>query len=51
MKSALCFCDATGIIKNETEELKRLSQKSSRNVSNPFTVAVEVYIGTGGLFS
>jgi hypothetical protein len=37
MKSALkrrCFCDATDIIKNATEELKRLSQNSSIDVSN-----------------
>jgi hypothetical protein len=34
------FCGATDIIKNATEELKRLSQKNtSRNVSNTFTLA------------
>jgi transposase len=41
MKSALMvqhFYDATDIIKNMTEELKRLSQMASRNVSNTFTV-------------
>jgi transposase len=30
---------ATDIIKNMTEELKRLSQMASRNVSSTFTVA------------
>jgi len=42
LKSALKvqhFYDATDIIKNMTEELKRLSQMASRNVSNTFTVA------------
>jgi hypothetical protein len=29
-----CICDATDIIKNTTEELKRLSKMASRNVSN-----------------
>jgi hypothetical protein len=32
------LCDATDIIKNATEELKRLSTNSSRNVSHNFTV-------------
>jgi transposase len=33
------FCDSTDIIKNATEELKRLSQNFSSNVSNTFTAA------------
>jgi len=33
------FCNATDIIKNVTEEPKRLSQMVSENVSNSFTVA------------
>jgi hypothetical protein len=40
LKSALkrrCFCDATGISKNATGELKRLSQ--NMNISNTFSVA------------
>ena len=40
MKSALKrlgFCNATGIIKNGTEELKRISKIASRNVINTFT--------------
>jgi hypothetical protein len=32
------FCDTSGFIKNATEELKRLSEKFSRNVSDDFTV-------------
>jgi hypothetical protein len=34
-----CFCDATEIIKNETEELKRTSKIAFRNVSYIFKVA------------
>jgi hypothetical protein len=33
------FCDATDIIKNEKEELKRLSQNGFLDVSNTLTVA------------
>jgi len=33
------FCDATDIIKNEKEELKRLSQNGFQDVSNTLTVA------------
>ena len=49
LKSALKgrqFCGATDIIRNATEELKRLSRKGfSRKVSSTFTVAVRsVYL-------
>jgi hypothetical protein len=32
------FCDATDVVKNEKEELKRLSQNGFQNVSNKLTV-------------
>jgi histone-lysine N-methyltransferase SETMAR len=38
LKGGRC-CDATDIIENVTEELKRLSKMASRNVSKPCTVA------------
>ena len=45
-----CFCDVTGIIKNATEELKRLSKNASRNVSYNFTVAGRcVYLQKGNI--
>ena len=51
LKSALKgrrFCDATYIIKNAMEELKRLSKVASRNVSNTFTVSGKrVYLQKG----
>jgi hypothetical protein len=42
LKSALngrCFCGATDIIKNATEELKRFSKMASKNVFNIYIVA------------
>jgi len=33
------FCYSTGVIKNATEELKRLNKMASRNISNTFTVS------------
>jgi hypothetical protein len=42
LKSALKerrICDATDIIKRSTEELKKLYEMPSRNVSNTFKVA------------
>jgi hypothetical protein len=42
LKSALkgqCFCDATDIIKNAMEELKRLSKLAFKNVFNIYIVA------------
>jgi hypothetical protein len=47
MKSALKgrrFCDATDIIKDATEELKRLSKNSSINVSNEGNIAYMLVI-------
>jgi hypothetical protein len=41
LKSALkawCFCDATDIIKNATDELKRLSQNGFQGCFQTFTV-------------
>ena len=53
LKSALKgrrFGDATDNIKNATEELKRLSTKASRNVSNTFKVAYRSVWLQEGLF-
>jgi len=54
LKSALKgwrLCDATYIIKNATEELKRLLRNGFQNVSNNFTVAGRnVHLDKGGLF-
>jgi hypothetical protein len=44
------FRDATDIFKNATEELKRLSKMTSRNVSNNLHSLEEVYSCTRGLF-
>jgi len=45
------FCNVTDIIKNATEELKRLSQMVSENVSNIFTVADRsAYLHKGDYF-
>ena len=42
------FCDATDIIKNETGELKNLSQNGFQDVSNIFTVdGCSIYLHKG----
>jgi len=38
------FCDAADIIKNEKEELKRLSQNGFQDVSNTLTVVLGYYM-------
>jgi hypothetical protein len=53
MKSVLKgarFCDASDIIKNATEELKRFSQMASRNVCERSQSLADVYIARGDCF-
>jgi hypothetical protein len=53
MKSVLKgarFFDATDIIKNGTEEMKRHSQMASRNVCKSLQWLADVHICTRGLF-